>query len=227
MKRIGLVIIFLLFSQTATAFAAQNTGVYFGFSGGFVIPQTMTMSEPDYGNTDTKLENGGFVGTKVGWLNPFTRRIMALEMEYNYIFGNDFDKGEAVNLAGSGPGASLDGSIDIHALMFNIKARYPDGPVHPYVGVGLGFSYFDVGEIRARDEAGGIIGVIPSGSGSAFSYQFMAGIDFDIAPNMSLGIGYKYFAAKPEIEEDQYWGGYDYELDYRTSIISLGLTFIF
>ncbi|MCK7509335.1 MAG: hypothetical protein MZV70_38430 [Desulfobacterales bacterium] len=83
MKRIGLIIMFLLFAQTA--FAAQNTGVYFGFSGGFVIPQTMTMSEPDFGNTDTKLENGGFVGTKVGWLNPFTRRIMALEMEYNYI----------------------------------------------------------------------------------------------------------------------------------------------
>jgi opacity protein-like surface antigen len=54
----------------------------------------------------------------------------------------------------------------------------------------------------------------------------MAGLDLDIAPNMSLGIGYKYFAAKPTIEEDTFWGK-DYDLDYRTSIISLGLTFTF
>ena len=142
MKKIGLIIIFLLFSQTA--FAVQNTGFYVGVSGGIVIPQTMIMSESYYGDTNTKLENGGFVGVKSGWLNPFTRRIMALEMEYNYIFGNDFDKGEAVNLAGSGPGALLDGKIDIHAFMFNMKARYPEGPVHPYIGFGLGYSYFQV-----------------------------------------------------------------------------------
>lgn len=225
MKRIGLIIIFLLFSQVA--FAAQNTGFYFGFSGGLVIPQTMTMSEPYYGDTDTTLKNGGFVGVKSGWLTPFTRRIMALEMEYNYIFGTDFDKSKVVDLAGWGPGALLDGTIRVHALMFNMRARYPEGPIHPYVGAGLGYSYFQIGDITARDGGGGIIDVIPGGSGGAFSYQFLGGIDFDISPNMSIGIGYKYFAAKPEINEDYYWDNYDYELDYKTSIISLGLTFTF
>ena len=102
---------FLLFSQTA--FAAQNTGFYFGISGGYVIPQSMTMSESYYGDTDTTLENGGFVGVKSGWLTPFTRRIMALEMEYNYIFGTDFDKSKVVDLAGGGP-STLDGTIRVH-----------------------------------------------------------------------------------------------------------------
>jgi opacity protein-like surface antigen len=121
MKRIGLILMFLLFSQTA--FAAQNTGFYFGISGGYVIPQSMTMSESYYGDTDTTLENGGFVGVKSGWLTPFTRRIMALEMEYNYIFGTDFDKSKVVDLAGGGP-STLDGTIRVHAFLFNIKARF-------------------------------------------------------------------------------------------------------
>ena len=214
----------MLFSQTA--FAANNKGFYIGVSGGYVIPQTMTMSEPHYGDTDTTLENGGFVGVKSGWLTPFTRRIMALEMEYNYIFGTDFDKSKVVNLAGWGPGALLDGTIGVHALMFNMKACYPEGPVHPYAGVGLGYAYFQVGDITARDGGGGFIDSIPAGSGGAFSYQFMAGLDLDIAPKISLGIGYKYFAAKPTIKEDTFWVK-DYDLDYRISIISLGLTFTF
>lgn len=228
MKRIGLILMFLLFSQTALA--APNTGYYFGISGGIVFPQTMTMSEPYYGHTDTTLDNGGFVGVKSGWLTPFTRRIMALEMEYNYIFGTDFDKGKVVNLAGEGSN-TLDGTIGVHAFLFNVKARYPEGPIHPYAGVGLGYSYFQVGDITARDGGGGLVDSIPGGSGSAFSYQFIAGLDLDIAPNISVGVGYKYFAAKPNIKEDTFYDhgyhGYNYDLDYRASIISLGLTFTF
>ena len=223
MKRIGLILMFLLFSQAA--FAMPNTGFYVGISGGYVIPQTATMFEPHYGHTDTTLENGGFVGVKSGWLTPFTRRIMALEMEYNYIFGTDFDNSKVVNLAGGGS-SNLDGTIRVHAFLFNIKARYPEGPIHPYVGAGLGYSYFQVGDITARQYGGPGIDIISGGSGGAFSYQFMAGLDLDITPNMSVGIGYKYFAAKPKISEHYYWRP-DNELDYRTSIISLGLTFTF
>jgi opacity protein-like surface antigen len=229
MKRIGLILMFLLFSQAA--FAMPNTGFYVGISGGYVIPQTATMFEPHYGHTDTTLENGGFVGVKSGWPTPFTRRIMALEMEYNYIFGTDFDKSKVVNLAGWGPGALLDGTIGVHAFLFNIKARYPEGPIHPYAGAGLGYSYFQMGDITARDGGGGLIDSIPGGSGGAFSYQFMAGLDVDIAPSISLGAGYKYFAAKPNIKDDTFYAhgyhGYNYDLDYRTSILSLGLTFTF
>jgi len=43
MKKFGLVVLFLLFSQVA--FAAPNTGFYVGISGGYVIPQTMSFSD--------------------------------------------------------------------------------------------------------------------------------------------------------------------------------------
>ena len=48
MKRIGLIIMFLLFSQAA--FAVENTGLYIGLTGGYVIPDTMKISDPDTGN---------------------------------------------------------------------------------------------------------------------------------------------------------------------------------
>jgi len=54
----------------------------------------------------------------------------------------------------------------------------------------------------------------------------------DLTPHLSLGIGYKYFRAKPEIDEDDYWGDDDYwkpnyDLEYKTSMITMGLTFTF
>jgi opacity protein-like surface antigen len=224
MKKIGLILIVLLFSQTV--FAAEDTGFYFGFYGGYLIPQTMTMSEPYYGDTDATLENGYLVGVKSGWLTPFTKKIMAMEMEYNYISGADFDKSKVVNLAGGGL-STLDGNIRVHAFLFNIKARYPEGLVHPYAGFGLGYSYFQMGDITARQYGTGfVIDIIPGGSGGAFCYQLVAGLDLDIAPHMSLGIAYKYFVARPTIKEDTFRGN-DYDLDYRASIISLGLTFTF
>ena len=58
MKKFGLIIIFLLFSQVA--FAAPNTGFYMGISGGYVIPQAMEISDPDYSahRLDAYLDNG-------------------------------------------------------------------------------------------------------------------------------------------------------------------------
>jgi len=226
MKKIGLILLFLLSSQVVQA--AQSTGFYIGILGGYVIPQNVSMTETIYGDTDVELKNGGMVGFKSGWLNPFTRNILALEMEYNYIFDTDFDGRKEIMLAGYGPDATLDGTIRIHAVLFNVKARFPEGFVHPYAGFGLGYSYFETGDIIARQYSdGSFIDIIREGSGGAFCYQLVAGVDFDIAPNLSLGVGYKYFAAEPNIEEYNFWGSYDYDLDYRTSIITLGLTFRF
>jgi opacity protein-like surface antigen len=195
------------------------------------MPQEMTMSDPYSWRPDTnaELDDGIMVGFKVGWNTPFTRNIMALEMEYNYITGTDFDRNQVVNAFGEGPGR-MDGNLDIHAFLFNIKARYPEGRFHPYIGVGIGYAYFDVGDIRVADPYGTYF--VPDNSGGGFCYQFMAGMELDLTPHLSLGIGYKYFRAKPEIDEDDYWGDDDYwkpnyDLEYKTSMITMGLTFTF
>jgi len=223
----------MLFLSVGSVFAAQNTGFYIGVVGGYVMPQEMTMSDPSYygPDTDAELDDGFLVGFKTGWNTPFTRGIMALEMEYNYISGTDFDNSKLVDVFGEGLG-TLNGDIDIHAVLFNIKARYPQGRVHPYIGMGIGYAYFVMGDIIAREYGGSGTMFIPDSSGGGFCYQFMAGLELDITPNLSLGIGYKYFGAEPDIDEDNYWDddsywSPNYDLDYKASIITMGLTFTY
>lgn len=227
MKRIGLIVLFLLISQTA--YAAPNTGFYFGFSGGYVIPQDMTFSDPDSGFDyfDAALDNGYLLSVKTGWNTPFTRSIMAMEMEYNYI-NNNFDNSKIIASPDHGGyPATLDGNMSIHAVLFNMKARYPEGPIHPYVGGGVGYAFTSIGEITEREYGGSGVEIWPGESGGGFCWQFLTGVDIDVAPNLSLGIGYKYFAAYPQNVGEEYGYGYYADLDYRASIITAGLTFTF
>jgi outer membrane autotransporter protein len=216
----------MLFSSVGSVFAAENTGFYVSVIGGYVIPQTMTVSNPDNSSQyfDTTLKNGYLLGIKTGWLTPFTRRIMAMEIEYNYI-NNAFDKDKVVNVMGEGLG-TLDGTITLHSVLFNLKARYPEGRIHPYAGFGLGYSYFVLGDTTARESGGPGVGTISHESGGAFCWQLMTGVDFEITPNFGIGIEYKYFATKPSIgnkDSDDLYA----DIDYKTSIITLGLNFTF
>jgi opacity protein-like surface antigen len=218
----------MMFLSVGSVFAADNTGFYIGISGGYIIPQAMEVSDPDDSaeRFDAYLENGYNLAIKTGWLTPFTRKIMAMEIEYNYI-NNNFDNDKIIPSPDHGGyPVKLDGNMSIHAVLFNLKARYPEGIIHPYAGFGLGYAYASVGDIteRAYDGSGTEIWLGESGGG--FCWQFLAGVDFDITPNMSFGIGYKYFAAYPTIG-DRYSDGIYADLDYRASIITAGLTFTF
>ena len=228
MKKFGLIIIFLLFSQVA--FAAPNTGFYMGISGGYVIPQAMEISDPDYSahRLDAYLDNGYLLSIKTGWNTPFTRKVMAMEIEYNYI-NNNFDNDKIVPSPADGYPTRLDGNMSIHAVLFNLKARYPEGMIHPYAGFGLGYAYASIGDITDTAYDGSGTYILPGESGGGFCWQFLAGVDFDITPNMSFGIGYKYFAAYPTVgERDYYYDDHYYaDLDYMASIITAGLTFTF
>ncbi|PKN38981.1 MAG: hypothetical protein CVU62_01925 [Deltaproteobacteria bacterium HGW-Deltaproteobacteria-2] len=218
----------IMFLSVGSVFAAENMGVYVGISGGYVIPQKMTISDPDdgYSYFDMTLNNGYIIGVKSGWNTSFTRGIMAMEMEYNYI-NNNIDNSKVIASPDHGGiPATLDGTMTIHAVLFNLKARYPQGPIHPYAGFGLGYAYSSFGDITERQVGGSGIEIWPSESGGAFCWQFLAGVDFDVTPNLSVGIGYKYFATKPTIG-DRYSDGMYIDADYRASIFTAGLTFTF
>lgn len=222
----------MLFFSVGSAIAAQNAGFYVGVFGGYVVPQTMEMDPNDstVGRFDATLENGYLLGIRTGWYMPFTRSIMAMEVEYNYL-NNNFDNNKVIP-SPDNPGfyATLDGNMSIHAVLFNFKARYPEGVIHPYAGVGLGYAYASVGDITEREYGGPNVSIWPSESGGGFCWQFLAGVDLDIAPHVSVGVGYKYFAAYPAIG-DKYDHYYDHnyyaDLDYRASLFTAGITFTF
>src|SRR5664280_407257 len=218
----------MVFMSAGSVFAADNsnTGFYVGISGGYVIPQTLTLSDPDGGDKymDENLNNGYFLGIKSGWNTPFTKKIMALEMEYFYINDN-LDNGKIVSSPNHrGYPVTLDGTISMHALLFNVKARYPEGRFHPYGGFGLGYAYFSFGDIteRAYYESG--TNTWKSASDGAFCWQLLAGLDFDITPNFGVGIGYKYFATKPTVGSKNSDKIY-VDADYKASIVTVGLTY--
>ena len=231
MKKIVLfanAVLFLLLSQAT--FAAENTGFYIGVSGGYVIPQTMTLYDPDSGSEimDTTLKNGYLGGVKAGWNTPFTNRILAVELEYNYIFGTDFDNNKIYdNIPDISVPVYIDGTIKIQDILLNFKARYPEGRFHPYVGFGVGYAYFQVGDATVTLADGSMSAVVgTSASGGAFCYQFLAGLDFDITPNFGVGIGYKYLASKPTIGSTG-TGEFYQDIDYKTSVVTLGLNYTF
>ena len=217
----------MLFLLAGSSFAAENsnTGFYLGISCGYVIPQTLTISDPDNSSRqfDATLNNGYFVGVTTGWQTPFTQRIMAMEIEYNYI-RNNFDNSKTIpNIMGNGPG-TIDGTIGIHALLFNVKARYPEGRIHPYAGFGLGWSIVQLGDLTITGGAG------PSEKGNignGFCWQLMTGVDFDITPKVAVGIGYKYLATKPTIGSNGDSDRIHVDADFRTSMINAGLIFTF
>ncbi|PKN51575.1 MAG: hypothetical protein CVU55_11560 [Deltaproteobacteria bacterium HGW-Deltaproteobacteria-13] len=218
---------FMLFLSAGSVFAAPNTGFYIGIAGGYVIPQTMEVSDPDNSadKFDITLNNGYLLSIKTGWNTPFTRRIMAMEVEYNYI-NNDFDNSKIIPSPVDGYPSTLDANMSIHAVLFNLKARYPEGPIHPYIGGGVGYAYASVGDITDRAYDGSGTYILTGESGGGFCWQFLAGVDIDVAPNLSLGVGYKYLAAYPNIGSSHSDGIYA-DLDYRASIITAGLTFTF
>jgi opacity protein-like surface antigen len=226
------VVALAIFLSAGSVFAAEeNTGFYLGISGAYVIPQTMNLSDPDGGATyaETTLNNGYMAGVKTGWNTPFTKGIMALEMEYNYI-RNEFDNSKVFyldtpHMSGFG---TFDGTNSIHALLFNVKARYPEGRIHPYAGFGLGWSYFVVGDITAREAGTSNVEKIKGDTGNGFCWQLMTGVDFDITPNLGVGIGYKYLATKPTIGSKNNGDEHFYvDADYRASMVTVGLTFTF
>jgi opacity protein-like surface antigen len=151
---------------------------------------------------------------------------MAMEIEYNYINSNIDNSKIIASPDEGGDPATLDGTMTTHAVLFNVKARYPQGPVHPYAGFGMGYAYSSFGDITEREVGGPGTNTWPSESGGGFCWQFLAGVDFDITPNLSVDVGYKYFATKPTIG-DKYGDGMYVDADYRASIITAGLKFTF
>ena len=99
----------------------------------------------------------------------------------------------------------LSGDVDTWSLMVNVRQVIDVGPVRPYVGGGLGFARHDG---TAALAVGPLPPFLPrvlegeeSGDDTVFAYQFMAGVEVDMAESATLFGGYRYMGtADLEIE---------------------------
>lgn len=102
-------------------------------------------------------------------------------------------------------GYRLTGDVDTWSLMVNARQTLDVGSVRPYFGAGLGFARHD-------GTAALVVAPLPpllpqgrqgeeSGDDTVLAFQFMAGIEFDLAENTQLFGGYRYMrTADLEIE---------------------------
>ncbi len=232
-------IFLMLFSFSSLAQAQSDTkGIYVGLIGGYVIPHDMptfwqNLTNPlDTADFDVSLKNGYLLGTKVGWLTPFTNRIMAVEFEYNHI-SHDMDRIDNF----FGDELTLDGKTTIDLFMINLLGRYPNGRFHPYAGFGLGYAYIKIDDMWAKNLYGTYRFMTFGGSEGVFAYQLMAGIDFDITKNFIIGLGYKYLDPMKISYDTTYQrpdggGGIitiptNAETDYSSHNFTLSLSFMF
>jgi opacity protein-like surface antigen len=121
----------------------------------------------------------------------------ALGYAFDQYFGLDFDAGYVWTRIENVDQYNSNGStISNVPLMVNgtFSLPIPHTNIIPYIGGGIGgsVSTFDAHSFSAQSGASPVAD--GSESDTAFAYQGFAGVRFLVTPNLSLGLGYKYFA---------------------------------
>lgn len=212
MKRIVYAMFIALMLFPLVSFAqtqAETKGIYIGLIGGYVLAQDIdteitNLANPlDRANFDVSLKDGYLFGAKVGWLTPFTNRILAIEFEYNYL-ASDFE-GMSISTPPVPGEYDADGKIQLNLFMTNVLGRYPYGRFHPFAGIGAGYAHISLdNSLYSNNPYSSGYYRSEEGNAGAFAYQFMAGLDIDITKNIILGFSYKYLGTT-EFSYEGYW----------------------
>ena len=182
---------------------------YFGIFGGYVAPEDMTWTSTVTGTSaDLALDSSGMMGLKFGYILP-QARALAFEMEWNYMFEQSIPP-QVIS------GVRESGDVYLNNFMVNLILRYPEGRIHPYIGGGIGASSMN---IQNTESIGGVVVNVAEESATGFAWQFLAGINFELAPNLSADLAYRYFATNPDFTV--------IDVDYRTHAVTLGINFHF
>jgi opacity protein-like surface antigen len=183
--------------------------LYFGVFGGYVAPQNMNWSSKVTGaSADLSLDGSGIAGLKLGYILP-QARALAFELEWNYMFQQNIPS-QVVS------GVRESGNVALNNFLANLILRYPEGKVHPYIGGGIGGSAMN---IQNTESIGNTTVNVANETASAFAWQLLAGVNFELAPNLSADLGYKYFGTNP--------GFTAINVNYRAQAVTFGLNFHF
>jgi len=190
MKKLFVSVLALFFIFSVIPSYAAGPGPYYlGVFGGYVIPDKMKL-ENGSASRDVSFKNSWALGAKFGYIIP-SWKYLALEAK------QDVDE------------AGASGDYSANNLMFNALLRYPEGNIHPFLGAGIGCSWAAVSDLNAPVDA----------TGSGFAWQLLAGINFDISPNWSADVAYRYFSSKYGIE------GVD--ITAKNNLLLLGINYHF
>ena len=190
---------FLLFTSVSTAPAAEAGPFYVGVFGGYVMPNDLKIENGE--SVDVSLKSSWAIGAKVGYIFPQVKWLAA-ELEYFYLAKQDVDESGA------------NGDFSANNVMANLLVRYPEGNIHPYAGIGIGWSW---ATLKATSTSGSI-----DESANAFAWQILAGVNFEITPQWSADLAYRYFSSKYEMGSDP-----SSDVTTKNHMILLGINYHF
>lgn len=208
-----------------TAFAAEVSRPYYvGMSLGYVLPEDLGVTdtaEPTVALADLDMDDAWCLGLKGGWLPPMLNGVLAVELEYKHAAGIDIDEQYFATVAGIDVNAM--GEMSADSLYLNLILRHPEGRFHPYAGVGLGWSWLDLEDVRLSASVAGIklITEASDDGGDDIAYQLLAGCGIELRSDITLDLGYRYTYTEPELDR------FAFELEYSAHEFLAGLTLHF
>lgn len=218
----------------------QGKNNYLGVTLGQVFPKDLDSDEryPDRVSlSDVELENGFIFGIKMGHnpkrLTHLEPLAIALELEAFTISGTDVE-GESYYFHPFGSNVDFEADLSIMALMLNVLLRDPYGQVHPYGGFGIGWTWFDMEDVKLALQPGWqwpdtSTNINKQGDldDDTFAFQILLGVNIDLTQTLSADLGYRYLRTEPEIEFTKGGVDLDTKMTYKTHMITVGLTYAF
>ena len=118
------------------------------------------------------------------------------------------------------------GEVQVYSGMTNVYWEFVNFPLlnaKPYLGAGLGFA-----RVESDFQVGATSLLSPTyDRDSALAYQWMAGLNWCTAPNMSVFVEYRFFAAENIRLESNLGGAIPGLFDYRSKNLFAGVRFKF
>jgi opacity protein-like surface antigen len=247
-KKLVLVSFTFWLCVTSSVGLAQEGGpdrlTYLEVSAGIALPQEMESDDRTQHESlpNIDLSDELWLAAKIGhtprisnWTTP-----VAIELEGSMITKTSAKQDYYLS-SPFGSGVAFGANVYVKSIMVNFMVRRPKGRIHPYLGFGLGWVWFDMKNVEfilepgyAWPETGSRVNDLGNLDDNAFGYQFLLGSTFDLTDALSLRLGHRYFRTEPEIKFrgvafDRFQAPIvlDVRMTYKTHIFDLGLIYRF
>jgi opacity protein-like surface antigen len=229
-----------LFSSSALAQGSSSDKLsYLGLTAGIVSPQYLRGELSSVDDTsdhislsDLDLSRGYMLGMRVGRVSAPPKAFAAIELEGLMITGTDAEPDFYYYEASATSNVTADADISVKAMILNIFLRHPFGSIHPYVGFGLGWAWFDADMVLTL-QPGFIWPGTGTGTGNLdvsdndYAIQVLVGMEWDMTDVLSLDLGYRYFRTKADATGAIGNTNFDIDMTYKTQMITAGLKYRF
>ena len=181
-------------------------GVYLGLGGGINLPSDSNVRGVNT-STSVDLDSGWVAKALVG-----------------YDFGNNWrtelEAARRENSNGNSNNVSGIGDIKIWSAMANVVYDFDlniEKPIKPFVGLGLGYAWFDPDNLSPLSGGQGIL----SENSGALAYQAFAGAAYNVYKNLDVSLEYRYFLTSKQSANTS--NAFAVDSDYKSHDILLGL----